>query len=330
MACSLPYLVCPPLATGGYASWFTDADVFRPYVEWVARRHRLPAPGPLDAGVPGSHPVFVTGGGYVVKFYAPHWGEDARSERRVYRLLCAVEPSRIPRPAWRAAGVLFPGEDDWPWPYAVLGRVSGQPWSIVRDQMRRRDREYMAHRVGAMVRCLHDVDWHGRGQELAAQSSDRLLDRWRTAAARRASGAAWAHFDLGQAEDYLTRALSGMPAGVLTHGDITANHVFVAPGSSGPEITGLIDWADAEIQNAAYELVVLYAGLFAGESALLTAFRSAYGDGPLFQPGWESRATAFLLLFPYDHGPALSKTIPRWEQARTPAALEELLWRRDY
>ncbi len=222
MACSLPYLVCPLLATGGYASWLTDDDVFRPYGEWVARRHPLAAPGSLDAGVPGSHPVFVTGGGYVVKFYAPHWGEDARSERRVYRLLRAVEQSRVPRPAWRAAAVLFPGEDDWPWPYAVLGRVSGQPWSIVRDQMRRRGREYMAHRVGAMVRCLHDMDWHGRGQELAAQSADRLLDRWRTAAARRAFRAAWAHFDRGQAEDCLTRALSGMPAGVLTHGDITA------------------------------------------------------------------------------------------------------------
>ena len=116
----LPYPACPALQPNLYGPWFTDAEVWRPYVREVARRHALPVPGAVSVGIPGSHPVFMTDRGYVVKFFAPHWPHDHAAEAAVHRALGGASFPGDPatrsgyRGGWPGAICSHPPEDAGP------------------------------------------------------------------------------------------------------------------------------------------------------------------------------------------------------------------------
>lgn len=55
---------------------------------------------------------------------------------------------------------------------------------------------------------------------------------------------------------------------VVVHGDVVANHAYVANG----RFSGIIDWGDALLTDRRHELIQLYRDLFACDKALLRAF----------------------------------------------------------
>ena len=77
-----------------------------------------------------------------------------------------------------------------------------------------------------------------------------------------------------QAETYLAR-LAPFDR-VFTHGDMTANHVFVAQG----RFAGIIDWGDAMVTDRHYELIQLYRDLFSCDKTLFRTFLDA-SDWPI-------------------------------------------------
>jgi len=320
----LPYLVCPPLESG-YRDWFTDPTVWAPYVAEVARRHGLPAPRSLSARMPGSHPVLVAESGYVVKFYAPHWPDDALCERQAYVLLRSVSKTAIPRPSLSAAGCLFPGHRAWEWPYSVMEIAEGQPTVMAADALGSDEWMDLAGELGRIVRTLHGVSLTHAG-EMRAQSERALAHLVRTAPDRRRAEPAWRRLDFRSWDAYWAAAHSCSAPPVMVHGDLTADHVYVRIAPGHVRVTSLIDWADAMIGDAAYELVPLYLDLFQGRPERLRAFRTAYGDGPMFGPGWEKRATAYLAAFRFDLGAMLTRLIPRFSGLIRLEEVEGRLW----
>jgi hypothetical protein len=107
---------------------------------------------------------------------------------------------------------------------------------------------------------------------------------------QRSSRVELAMHELLAVPDFLSDA---EPAGILVHGDITADHVFV----DGRGITALIDWGDALVADRAYELPAVYLGAFRGDRRLLAAFL----DAARWPPGdLERRGLQGILEFQFD------------------------------
>ena len=322
----LPSLDCPPLADGRYERWFTDVSVWARYVAWVADRHGLPAPTSLSVGTPGSHPVFLTAGGYVVKFFAPHWPEDAWKEPRIYRLLAMMSQAAIPHPKLLAADCLFPGRP-WAWPYMVLELAKGAPVAAVAPSLGVHAWRDLAGALGRVVRTLHSVSWESAVPGLADRSARDLTEWRRSAPDRRHSEPLWERLDFAGWEAYWAAAFStSAPVRSLVHGDLTADNLFVRVEGTTIHLASIIDWADVMGCDPAYDLVPLYIDLFRCQPALLRAFRSGYGEGPLFRPGWQKRATAFLLAFRFDLGSLLNRVEPALSSVTRLEDVEALLW----
>ena len=290
--------------------------IWAPYVRQVARRHDLPEPGGLSVGTPGSHPVFATDTGYVVKFYAPHWPDNV-AEARVYDALAGGPDLPVPRRL--AYGSLYPDETRWPWPYLVTSRIAGRSVGEVRDSI---DVAGVAGELGPVVRQLHHLplpdgpEWPERSARLRRQAVER----------RRREGG-WPESLLAALPDYL-EAAARLPAPLrLVHADLTEDHALVVRGAGGAwRLSGLIDFADAFAGDPAYDLVALHLSLFHCDQRALGAFLRAYGPDPAWAEGWRRRATACLLMFPFDVRGELVKYRPAVMQARTPEDIERGIW----
>lgn len=103
-----------------------------------------------------------------------------------------------------------------------------------------------------------------------------------------------------QVPGYLADAL---PAAVLVHADITADHVFVDNG----QLVGIIDWGDAIVADRSYELVALYLDTLNGDARLFDRF--------LDTAGWQRddtfchRSLQAVLEFQYDAIAALRRLV---------------------
>lgn len=163
------------------------------------------------------------------------------------------------RPGSWGTGRLFQG-DDAPWPYLVTTRMPGvASWCA---GMSEKQRHALAEAVGRQVRRLHALTPSGG----ATYEDWRALDV--PAAARRSSLPP--HL-VAQVEAYLAKL--GPVDAVFTHGDITANHVFVENG----RFAGIIDWGDAMLADRHTEVVQIHRDLFACDKALLRVFLKASG-----------------------------------------------------
>lgn len=96
-----------------YGRLFADAAYWQPYVAAIWARHGLGRCGEVRAGLPGTFPVFIVTGRYVVKLFGDLFDGGARFqvERAMYELL-AADPA-IPAPELVASGTLFADGADW-------------------------------------------------------------------------------------------------------------------------------------------------------------------------------------------------------------------------
>src|SRR5712692_11270028 len=105
-----------------YGKRFTDVKYWRPYVEAICTRHNFGPCNSVQAGFPGSNPVFIVNGeegrdgGYVVKLYT-HLFSGAESylkELELYGLFARFP--QLPFPTLVENGSLFPEGEGWYWP----------------------------------------------------------------------------------------------------------------------------------------------------------------------------------------------------------------------
>lgn len=290
----------------------------------VARRHGLPAPGAIAGGVPGSHPVWKTAAAYVVKFFAPHWPDNFEVESGVYAALGAAPGLPVPR--MLAQGALYPGGDRWPWPYLVTTVMPGRSVGELRGDLSGRDLLRLAADLAPVVRALHRLPVPAS----ARRWQDRLAWLRQAAVSRRSGEGGWPDELLAGLPAYLDGALGDGLRGpqCLVHADLTEDHALVVPTPTGPRLSGLIDFADALVGDPTYELVALHLSLFQCAHDRLRAFLQAYGSEPAWGADWRRRATACVLIFPFEVMPVLAEHLPTVRAVRTAEDLQERLWPR--
>jgi Ser/Thr protein kinase RdoA (MazF antagonist) len=149
----------------------------------------------------------------------------------------AMAPILTPEVLWRRPPVLalaaLPG--------AALGRL-GEPSSASTAAWAA---------AGAATRSLHDASppsWPGRSlDEVASQLDEECA--WLATSGVLST-------DVVMRNRRIAEAALRPWTPVFTHGDLQANHVFVA----GDEVTGVVDWSEAAPGDALYDLATLTLG----------------------------------------------------------------------
>lgn len=161
------------------------------------------------------------------------------------------------------------------WTYLVTTLMPGTPWGDT--ELTAAQRIAVAQDVGRQIRGLHALRPIGPPTDWPVSDVE--------AAARRSSLPG--HL-IAQTPDYVARL--PVDGHVLTHGDVTDRHVFVADG----RLTGIIDWGDVAVADRHYEIIQVHRALFDCDTTLLRAFLTA-ADWPM-TPDFPRRALAFALL----------------------------------
>jgi hygromycin-B 7''-O-kinase len=208
--------------------------------EAIASRHGLSASEltPLDKG---THLVWATGRS-VLKLFVPLWNEDAILETR---LLEMASGTGLPVPQLEAQGELEG------WRYVVLSRLPGEhlgdAWRGLDDGGRSRLAAHLGETMAALATLPRErlADRAITQEALVAERLERVLADQR---------------ERGGDETLLAELqqfLSEMPPlvsaeSVVLHADLTGDNVLVA----GDRVSGVIDFADAFVGPATYELAV--------------------------------------------------------------------------
>ncbi len=249
-----------------YVARLGDGGFWAPYLAEIVARHGLAGgAGPPVAGVNATYPTFLCSnpsGDLAVKLfgYFHPWRRSHAAERAAYALL-ASDPE-IAAPRLLGEGRLFDGSDA-PWSYLITSRMAGA--AAWRAELSAEERLSLAAELGRQVKRLHALPTTG----LASRKHWPIADL-KTALAKSSLPP---HL-IAQAETYLARL--GPFDRVFTHGDITANHVFVAER----RLAGIIDWGDALAADRHSELIQPYRDLFGCDKALLQTFLEA-SDWPV-------------------------------------------------
>jgi aminoglycoside phosphotransferase (APT) family kinase protein len=295
----------PPQFTSvqNYGRQFTNVEVWRPFIDRVCRRHCL-AVSDIEAGLAGTHPVFLVRGGqqYIVKFYETQFFAGARSyhvERDLYQLL----PSALsaPTPRLIANGSL---DEDGRWPYIVTSVIPGASFGEMRDHVGYEDTVALAAWLGPVIRQLHSIPLDALPllRELRAEFAQFIARQYDRCIEQHQSWNTLPPHLVAQIPQYLSThpRIGCADTCCLIHADLTHDHVLgrVQDGHWRP--TGIIDFGDAWAGDQFYELVALHFSLFQADKRLLQAFLSAYGFDTALRERFAERAMVASLLFEFN------------------------------
>jgi hygromycin-B 7''-O-kinase len=215
-----------------------DLATQRPAFEAIAVRHGLAASElfPLEKG---THLVWATGRS-VIKLFVPLWDEDSRVETR---LLEMASGTGLPVPQLEARSELEG------WEYVVMSRVPGEhvavAWRGLDDGGRSRLSAHLGETMAALATLPREkLEARAITQEaLIAERLERILSDQ-----RERGGDDALDVELRQ---FLAEMRPLVPSeDVVLHADLTDDNVLV----SGDRVTGVIDFADAFVGPATYEL----------------------------------------------------------------------------
>lgn len=310
----------PVIAEWGeaYGRVFTQVEVFEEAVREVCGRHGLSCER-VSGGFPGTCPVFPVDDAHVVKFYPPMVADDQPRELFCYERLTGRDALV---PAVLADGVL---EDRVDWPYLVIEHRNGRAIREVMGALSPEEKVQIATRVAEFVRRVHACE---------ANDADGRFQAWDAFLGRQTASLVEAHVSEGalprsvceQIPAFVDAYLEPTDTRVLLHADLTEDHLLVERTPPGQRPAAVIDFADAEIGEPAYEWVALCIGMFNRDPVMVRAFFGAW-SGERIDLAWRRRMLAWT--FVYRFGPGVVSWV--LEQAGRPAVgtvddLIELVW----
>lgn len=276
------HLLPPAPTRAEILAYLRAPDGWGPAMRAIAARHGLPTaeltPLPL-----GSNVVFAAGP-TVVKLAPPAWAREVEAERLV---LGAVDGRlAVPTPALVASGDL----DGWP--YVVIRRMPGRQAGEVWTRVPAAEQASLLEGLGAALAGLHRLDVPGLAALAPTFGEVLAVD----AAARRARhvgyglSPAWIE-EIEARVAPLLPALAALPR-VTMHADLTWDNVLLVEEGGRWRVSALLDFADAIVAPAIYDLAAPAFHWTTGRPDLWRAFLD--GLGALAWPAGASRATSVL------------------------------------
>ena len=230
----------------------------------------------------------------ILKLYGP-------TQRRAYHIERAVlgtlaEHDYFPAPRLVAAAHR-PGALPYLFMTALQGDAPARFWSGYTVD----ERLELATQIGSLTRNLHHlpVDALARVEE---EQGDAELEITRQQAQRIAEIDASTRLTSYQREQLIRfvtftgHTFFDEPP-VLTHADLSHAHIFVARSDSAPQVTGFIDWGEAMIGPAAWDIAGHWFWTFSRDRSAMNAFLATYY--PTDRPARLARRCLATLFYTY-------------------------------
>jgi len=260
-----------------------------------------------------------------VKLHYEDWfGEDCfQTEREAYSILGDTD---LPIPRLVADGALYPGTDDWRWPFLVMSAMRGRALRDV-DDATVEDLEAIAGFVGTTLHALHETPVED-GEYVSFDLYEDLISTRMSRAHR--DHEAWGSFPerfVGQIRDYVWAAEDLIDPDRATpaflHGDLHGGNVFVEGRTGSLNPTGIVDFNDAYEGDRSYDLVATHVKTLRADKELLRRLLDAYA-WPELDAEWPRRMMALTLIHDFDMVAPFSDRIPA--EAETLDDLASLVW----
>jgi hygromycin-B 7''-O-kinase len=258
----------PPIPDAAAFRAVRTADIYRPALAEIARRHRLAGEPRRYAG--GSLPVFAIGNEHVVKLFPPPFRRNRDNERDALSFLEGELP--VATPALRGA------DDVDGWPYLVMAQLPGRRMDEVWPDLARADRVRLAGELCDLVAALQALPVAGAAPAFAHIVWQAFIEERRTMCAAhqasRGADPAWVARIPGFLAS-LDLAYTGEQ--VFLHTEVMPDHLLV--GADG-HLCGLVDFEPSMIGAREYEFAAV--GLFfaRGDRELLRATLTPGGHQP--------------------------------------------------
>jgi hygromycin-B 7''-O-kinase len=233
--------------------------------------------------------VYLLDGGRVLKIFGPKARRQFFIEHSVLRTL--EDQAAIPAPR-----ILYEGEIDGGPPYLVMTEVVGATAENIWDGLSRSDQLSLAGELGAITAAIHllpqadlaAVERQVGGKEVHI---DAYRTEW-TAEIERAEA-----LTNRQRDDLLRFLLEEAPQHldsppVLAHFDMAHNHIYLSPLSGKWRVTGIIDWAEAVLGPAEWDITYLWFWTFTRDREAMRICLAAYFDGRDRPAGFARRCLA--------------------------------------
>ncbi len=314
-----------------YGKRFTDVAYWQPYVETVCVRHRLTRCQHIQAGLPGTFPVFLLDDRYVVKFFGDlfHGCQSFKTELDCYALLGT--PPQLPTPTLLGHGYLFPGSVAWRWPYLISTVITGTSLGAVKERVSYEDKAELVETLGALVHHLHAIPVKDTG--FLAPTWERFLhflhERRVACMDDHRRWGAMPERLMNQIEGYLPpieTLVDELVCPQLLHCDLNEDHVLGDFTGNHWRSTGIIDFGDAMVGDPIYELVALHIGLAHCDKRLLRIFLDCYGFDQKMREGFVLRAMSYTLLHEFAVLHQVFTEFPAVRNIESLAELAVLLW----
>jgi hygromycin-B 7''-O-kinase len=318
-----------------YIQYFTDVEFWREYVTMVCEKHKLHPINEINAGLPGTNPVFIVDNHYAIKFFTSFFNGYQSYDKELELFGIIKMYSTLPAPSLISSGSLFPKGSEWNWPYIVTKVVPGTSLGEVLDQVSFENMKVLA---GFLADVLKDV------HALPIKNSVVLPHSWESfttfvnhqqqncARNHKAWNTLPPHL-IFQIEDYLMPKASlvlmeNEPS--IIHCDLNSDHVLGDFKSGSWQPSGIIDFGDAKVGDRIYDLVALHIGLFNCDKRLLKQFLEVYGRDEELENYFVKRAMNYTLLHEFDVLLPLFEQHPQLSKLTTLEELAQRIWNVDY
>ena len=301
-----------------WAIWgalFTDVDRWRPVVDRVwatddalAAASGIAKPHRVVSAFPGTCAVFIVDEAVIIKFFPPMVANDLKREVAAYLAL----GDRVPHlPLLLSHGRY---QDRIEWPYLVVSCIPGQAWREISARLSAGQAEGLVAELGRMARLTHEISLPPNGTWPA-------VGAWAVLVASRLAqvgddlrrGTALQNGLIEEIESLLATTSWYDQRPCLLHSDLTEDHLLVAERDGEWFVTGLIDWADAEVGDPIYDWVAVWFSVCRRDPRLFGAFLSGYGARESWDGNFLNRLMALTFLHRFG-ATIISDSLPPVEQ----------------
>jgi len=300
---------------------FTDVGIWHKAVANILDSKGLSFTA-VTAGFPGSNAVFLVDDALVVKIFAPMFEADYAKELVLYRLLANRQD--IKAPTLVSHGYYNDGNA---WPYLIMTYCQGTAIREIWQEMNPGQRQLVAEQLGKKVRALHGIGV--KSVDISPLSwANFFQGRISSVIQALREGDLLAQEVVAELDIFLRSSQPSIASSdpALIHGDLTEDHLLLGKLGEEWSISGLIDFADAEIAPVEYEWVALWFGLLHCDPAAFQSFMSSYNSCKLLDENWRERMLAMTFLHRYGVPIAVNALGEQAKDVRTLDELKDALW----
>jgi hygromycin-B 7''-O-kinase len=288
----LPESIDPQLFDKHYR---LSPDEWTPAVHELLAAHQLPL-GPLRYFEDGSNLLASVGDRWIVKIFPPFHRHQWESEFRVLEHLQGKLSFPIPT-------LIASGERADGWPFVIISLLQGQTLEHTWAETAKPDRLRILHHIGQWMAEVHQVP--------LGQLAD-LPPAWEGFLEAQLAGCLARHTRL-KAPEWLQRQLPEYLMAnrqqvttafepVLLTGEYTPFNLMGESNAQGHRLTGMIDFGDAMVGPAHYDLLGPAAFLCEGDRDSFHALLQGYGlSASQLGGGLRTRLMMLLLLHRYSN-----------------------------